>query len=284
MSWSLRDIPDQTGRTIVITGANSGIGYHAAKHLVRRGADVILACRRMDAAQDAADRINLDSPGHATPAHLDLEDLDSVDAFAAAAPERIDVLINNAGVMMTPRRVSPQGYEAQWAINVVGHAHLTKRVLPRIQDRVVTLSSIAHLDGVIDPATWHGENYNPWKAYQQRKLGDLIFGLRLQQHLEANGSSVQSVIAHPGASITKISKDMPLGHKLSMALYAPFLQSADKGSWPTLRAATDTVDGGSYWGPKGYRELRGAPEPAHIAGRALKTETQELVWAAVWDN
>lgn len=291
MAWSPRDIPDQTGRTFVVTGANSGIGYHAAKHLARKGAHVVLACRRSGAAEAAAKRIREDvsargrgagPPGTATATHLDLIDLDSVAAFAKAAPERIDVLVNNAGVMMTPRRISPQGYESQWAINVVGHAELTRLLLPRVKDRVVTVSSIAHRHGRIDPATWNGDQYHPWRAYGQTKLADLVFALRLQRHLEETGSAVRSVACHPGVSLTRLHKDMPLGLKAAMVLYVPFLQSGEKGAWPTLRAATDDVPGGSYWGPRGFREMRGRPAEAHIAKRALDPRTQEMVWDAVW--
>ncbi len=286
MAWSPDAIPDQSDRTFVVTGANSGIGYHAAKVLAERGADVVLACRRLDAAQEAAQRINQapDARGTATAAHLDLEDLDSVRAFADAAPERIDVLVNNAGIMMVPRRLSPQGYEAQWAVNVVGHAALTRLLLPRVQDRVVTISSIAHRSGRIDPATWHGERYNPWEAYAQSKLGDLMFALRLQRHLEEAGSPVRSVAAHPGGSLTRLAKDIPTTMKVAMVLYLPLLQSAYKGCWPTLRAATDDVPGGSYWGPKGHKEWRGPPAEAQIMPHARDEEVQDVVWKAVWEN
>lgn len=282
MTWTPADIPDQSGKTIVITGANSGIGFHAAKHLVRNGAHVVLACRRLDAAQAAAAK--LDGPGKAEAMHLDLEDLTSVDAFAEAAPESIDILINNAGIMMVPYRLSPQGFEAQWAVNVVGHARLTKLLLPRIKERVVTISSIAHLGGHINPDTFRQHaDYNPWKAYAQSKLGDLIFALELEKHLRAEGSDVISVAAHPGVSLTRLSKDMPLAMKLGMVLYVPFLQSGDKGSWPTLRAATDAIDGGTYWGPRGHREWRGPPEQAHVAKRAMLPDNVQAVWDAVWN-
>lgn len=280
MAWSPKDIPDQTGRTFVITGANSGIGFHAAKHLVARGADVVLACRRLDAGKAAAAKLS--GPGSARALHLDLEDQDSVRAFAAEAPERIDVLVNNAGIMMVPKRMSPQGIEAQWAVNVVGHALLTRLLLDRVTDRVVTVSSIAHRKGRIEPASWDGSDYDAWKAYGQSKLGDLMFALRLQRHLEESGSAVRSVAAHPGVSLTRLAKDIPLSIKAAMVLYVPFLQSADKGSWPTLRAATDDVAGGSYWGPRGFQEWRGPPEPARIEPHALDEDVQEAVWDAVW--
>ncbi len=282
MTWTPKDIPDQTGRTYVITGANSGIGYHAAKHLVQKGADVVLACRRLDAAEAAAAKINGLGPGTATAAHLDLEDLESVRAFAKEAPASIDVLVNNAGIMAVPHRLSPQGYESQWAVNVVGHALLTKLLVKRITDRVVTISSIAHRRGRIRPETWHGEDYNPWEAYAQSKLGDLMFALRLQTHFEKHKLPLKSVAAHPGVSMTRLSKDMPVSMKLGMVFYVPFLQSGDKGSWPTLRAATDDVPGGSYWGPKSKAEWRGPPVEAVIEPHALDQETQETVWRAVW--
>ncbi len=281
MPWTPTDIPDQSGKTFVITGANSGIGFHAAKHLVRRGADVVLACRRLDAAEAAAGKLS--GPGTATAAHLDLEDLDSVAAFSKKAPKTIDVLVNNAGIMMVPYRLSPQGFEAQWAVNVVGHARLTKLLLPRIRERVVTVSSIAHLRGSIRPETFgEHEDYNAWEAYAQSKLGDLIFALELDRHLREEGSKVLSVAAHPGVSLTRLAKDMPLWLKLTMLSYVPFLQSGDRGSWPTLRAATDDVEGGSYWGPSGRKEWRGPPVPAHIAKRARDPENVQRVWRAVW--
>ncbi len=282
MTWTPQQIPDQAGRTFVITGANSGIGFHAAKHLVANGADVVLACRRLDAAQAAADKLT--GPGTASAAHLDLEDLDSVAAFSDIAPDSIDVLVNNAGIMMVPYRLSPQGYEAQWAVNVVGHAQLTKALLPRIEERVVTIASIAHLSGAIEPATFTShDGYNPWKAYAQSKLGDLIFALELEKHLRATGSSVKSMAAHPGVSLTRLAKDMPLSMKLGMLFYVPFLQSGDKGSWPTLLAATDDVDGGTYWGPRGHREWRGPPAQAHVAKRALDATNAANVWQHAWD-
>ncbi len=282
MAWTPQDIGDQSGRTFVITGANSGIGYHAAKMLARAGAEVVLACRRLDAAEAAAKRINEVASGRATAAHLDLEDLDSVRAFAAEAPKSIDVLVNNAGIMMVPLRLSPQGFEAQWAVNLVGHALLTRLLLPRIQDRVVTVSSLAHRIGRIDPGTWRGEGYSAWAAYAQSKLGDLVFALRLQRHFDETGSPLRSVAAHPGVSLTRLAKDVnPLG-KIAMLAYVPFLQSGKKGAWPTLRAATDDVAGGSYWGPRGFREWRGAPAEARIDARARDEAAQELVWKAVW--
>ncbi len=284
MAWNPRDIGDQTGRTFVITGANSGVGYHAAHNLAAAGAQVVLACRRLDAAQDAAVRIDADVPGgaRARAAHLDLENLESVRTFAASAPASIDVLVNNAGIMMVPQRLSPQGIEAQWAVNVVGHAALTRLLLPRITDRVVTVSSLAHRKGSIDPATWGGEGYTPWAAYAQSKLGNLLFALRLQRHFEETGSPLRSMAAHPGISLTRLAKDMGAMAKIAMLAYVPFLQSAEKGSWPTLRAATDDVPGGTYWGPAGRKEHRGPPAEAHIANRARDGALQDLVWDAVW--
>ncbi len=282
MSWTPSEIPDQAGKTYVITGANSGIGHHAAKHLVRKGAEVVLACRRLDAAEAAAERLSGEA-GTATAAHLDLADLDSVAAFADRAPPSIDVLINNAGVMMVPFSTTPQGYESQWGINVVGHAALTKALLPRIEHRVVTISSLAHRDGRIDPGSWRSSSgYDPRAAYCQSKLGDLIFALELQRHLEETGSEVLSVAAHPGASRTRLAKDVVWSVLPRLLLYLPFTQSADEGSWPTLYAATTDVEGGSYWGPGGRKERRGPPAAAHISDRARKPEWRETVWDSLW--
>ncbi len=284
MKWSLDDIPDQTGKTVVITGANSGIGYYAALELAKRGADVVLACRRLDAAEEAAARINKVARGRARGELLDLGDLESVAAFVARAPKTIAVLINNAGIMMVPEALTPQGYESQWGVNVVGHAALTHGLLDRITERVVTIASLAHRSGDIDPASFTGADYNPWKAYAQSKLGDLIFALRLERHLRESGSNVISVAAHPGVSLTRLAKDMPWYLKALMLPYVPFLQTAARGALPTLYAATADVEGGTYWGPRGRKERRGRPHKAHIAGRALKPANQETVWAAVWPD
>ncbi len=285
MKWSPDDMPDQAGKTVVITGANSGIGYYAALELAKHGADVVLACRRLDAAQAAADRINKVAPGRARAEHLDLADLDSVRAFVARAPERIDILINNAGIMMVPFAKTPQGFESQWGINVVGHAALTHGLLDRITQRIVTIASLAHRHGRIEPETFTGGGeYVPWKAYAQSKLGNLLFALELERHLRATGSDVLSVAAHPGVSLTRLAKDTPWYLKMLMLPYVPFLQSGNKGSWPTLYAATADVEGGSYWGPRGRREHRGSPAPARIAGRAKKQDNAAAVWNAVWPD
>ncbi len=283
MRWTPANMPDQTGKTVVITGANSGIGYHAALHLAKAGADVVLACRRLDAAEEAAARINAVAPGRARAAHLDLADLDSVAAFAARAPASIDVLINNAGIMMVPHARTPQGHESQWGVNVVGHAALTHALLPRIKERVVTISSLAHRHGRIDPGSFDGAgDYHPWHAYAQSKLGDLLFSFALDRHLREQGSPVRSVAAHPGVSLTRLHKDMPWALKLLLVPYVPFLQSSNKGSWPTLYAATMDVPSGSYWGPRGRREHRGSPAAAHVARRAQDPDAMQLVWDAVW--
>ncbi len=276
-------MPDQHGRTFVITGANSGIGYHAALQLAKKGADVVLACRRLGAAEEAAAKINQKAPGRARAELLDLADLSSVAAFVERAPESIDVLINNAGIMMVPFARTPQGIESQWGVNVVGHAALTHALLPRIKDRVVTISSLAHRHGAIEPATFTDEAlYNPWKAYAQSKLGDLIFSFTLQEHLEATGSEVISVAAHPGVTLTRLAKDVPWYLKALMLPYVPLLQSGGHGALPTLYAATQDVPGGSYWGPSSRREHRGPPGPARVARRARDPTNKATVWSAVW--
>lgn len=276
VKWTPEQIHDQSGKTFVITGANSGIGFHAAKRLVEAGGDVIIACRRVDAAEEAASKMT--GPGSVHVEQLDLADLDSVAEFVARAPKSIDVLVNNAGVMMTPKWMTKQGWEYQWGINVVGHMALTKALLPRIQDRIVNIASLAHGSGAIDPTSFRGEHYDAMKSYAQSKLGNLIFTLELQRHLEEIGSHVRVVAAHPGVTLTRLAKDSKWWVKIMFLPYVPLLMGGDKGSWPTLKAAVDDVPGGSYWGPDGRGERRGTPAEARIAGRCHKPDYRKAVW------
>lgn len=280
MAWSAADIPDQSGRTVVITGGNSGIGYPTALELAKKGAEVHIAARDATRGEAAVRRIQ--KQGAQAHFHrLDLGDLDDVARFVEAAPESVDVLINNAGIMMTPPWTTKQGYEAQWGINVVGHAQLTKHLLGRVTDRVVTISSIAHQRGRIIPESWRSlDRYQPWWAYSQSKLGNLLFAQALDRRLDGER---RSVAAHPGISLTRLSRDMPLKFKAAMLAYVPFLQSAARGALPTLYAATQDVPGGSYWGPRGFREWRGAPGPAEVFLHAQNEALQDEVLDAVWN-
>src|ERR1700735_2706790 len=202
--WGASDIPDQHGRTAVITGANSGIGLEAARYLAARGARVVLACRDEGKAQTVAAQIGAEVPGaEADTVALDLSSLQSVRAAAAAIRSRyprLDLLVNNAGVMMPPLSRTADGFELQFGTNHLGHFALTGLVLPQVTGRVVTVSSDAHKGGAIDfdDLNWERKRYRPWRAYGQSKLANLLFASELQRRLTQAGSSVKATAAHPG--------------------------------------------------------------------------------------
>ena len=279
MKWTDADIPDQTGRTIVVTGANTGLGEATARQLAARGARVVLACRNTAKGDAAAARMTGDVAVRA----LDLADLASVRAFAEATPA-VDVLINNAGIMAVPHGRTADGFELQFGTNFLGHFALTLLLLPRISDRVVTLSSGAHRIGRIDldDLNWEGRRYRPWGAYGQSKLADVMFAYELHRRLAARGSAIRSVAAHPGYAATELQshtesiadKIMGLGNRL-------LGESAARGAWPTLYAATmPDVSGGAFYGPDGIGEFRGHPHRV----RSSKASTDETVALKLWDR
>jgi len=280
--WTSDDIADQSGRVVVITGANSGIGLQAATALGAKGAHVIFACRTV-AKADAA-RASL--PGSHETRELDLSDLDSVRRFAGEmAGVNLDVLINNAGIMAVPQARSAQGYELQFATNVLGHFLLTGLLLGQIQDRVVTLSSQMHRVGRLDLADLGGEKrpYRAWAAYSQSKLANLMLALELQRRLDAAGSPVISVAAHPGYAATNLQSGggplqslvMGLGNRLPF-----FAQSAEMGALPTLYAATvPDLPGGSYVGPDWPGEMRGHPTLVGTSTAAQDRPQARELWA-----
>jgi len=293
MSWSPSAIPDQSGRTMIVTGANSGIGYEAALALAKAGARVILACRSETKGFDAAARINAAAPGKAVFEGLDLANLASIHGFAARIKDKhgaIDVLINNAGVMSLPRRtLTADGFEMQIGVNFLGHYALTGLLLPALMKapapRVIQLASIAHRRGRIDFDNFQGErSYRPWLTYNQTKLAMLMFALELQRRSDAGGWGLISLAAHPGIARTELVANGPGPSGLMaflLALGGPFVtQSAAAGAWPTELAATaPDVTPGGYYGPTGFMEFRG---PAGVA----KPEPQALdrtVAARLWD-
>jgi NAD(P)-dependent dehydrogenase (short-subunit alcohol dehydrogenase family) len=287
MAWVSSSIPDQTGRVVVITGANSGIGLEAAKVLSRKGAHVVMACRNVDKGVAAQRAVG----GSSEVRKLDLADLASVHAFADDLEGDVDVLVDNGGVMAPPLQRTVDGFESQLGTNVMGHAALTALLLPRVTDRVVWLSSAMHRFGHIDLAdlNWEHRRYRRWPAYGQSKLADLMLAYELQRRLTLAGSSVRSVAAHPGYSSTNLQRNMggrftaPLQNLVARAGF--LVQTAEAGAWPTLYAATtpDLV-GGSYVGPSGPGEMTGAPhlvgssDASHDAavGRALFDQVEEL--------
>ncbi len=275
--WTADHLPDQSGRTIIVTGANSGLGEATAARLAARGARVVLACRNTEKGTAAARRMT----GDVGVRHLDLADLASVRAFAATT-DGADVLINNAGVMAVPEKRTADGFELQIGTNFLGHFALTLLLLPSLTDRVVTVSSPAHRMGHIDLAdlNWEHRAYRRWAAYGQSKLADLMFAFELDRRLSAAGSPVRSVAAHPGYAATELQfhteapehRLMGLGNRL-------FAQSADAGARPMLYAATmSDVRGGDYWGPDGIGEMRGYPKRVGAARRARDEAVARRLW------
>ncbi len=247
-----------------MTGANSGLGLATARELARAGARVVLACRSTEKGKDAASRIVSLVPGaDVQPAVLDLADLESVRAFPASAPDRVDLLINNAGVMAAPRRVTKQGFESQFATNHLGHFALTGLLLGRLLSapapRVVTVSSTLHRRGKMNFDDLQGERkYSPWGAYGQSKLANLMFCFELQRRAVEAGTALLSMAAHPGYAATNLqfaATDRFYEKAFGWIGNRVFAQSADMGALPTLYAATVAdLPGGTYVGPGGRSE------------------------------
>jgi NAD(P)-dependent dehydrogenase (short-subunit alcohol dehydrogenase family) len=270
MSWRVEDAPDQAGRRIVVTGANSGLGEVTARRLAARGASVVLACRDTAKGAAAADRMS----GDVTVRRIDLGDLASVRAFAESVGD-IDVLVNNAGVMATPFARTADGFELQIGTNFLGHYALTARLLPRLRDRVVTVASPAHRMGrlLVEDLNWERRRYRRWAAYAQSKLADLVFAVELHRRLSASGASLRSVAAHPGYAATDIGRGGGLEQRVIRLGNRLFAQSAEAGAAPILYAATmPDVQGGDYWGPDGIVEMRGHPKRVGCSPKALDPE------------
>ncbi|UXA18592.1 SDR family NAD(P)-dependent oxidoreductase [Mycobacterium sp. SMC-4] len=283
--WSSADIPDQTGRTAVITGANTGLGFETAKALAAHGAHVVLAVRDTAKGEQAAARIT----GDVTVQELDLTSLASIAAAADALKsryERIELLINNAGVMTTPKSTTADGFELQFGTNHLGHFALTGLLLDRILDvpgsRIVTVSSNGHkMGGAIhwDDLQWE-RSYSRMGAYTQSKLANLMFTYELQRRLAPRGTTI-AVAAHPGTSTTDLARSLPRPIERAFLAIAPvvFAQTPDQGALPTLRAATDPgVLGGQYYGPKGIGQQRGAPVVVASSAQSHDVDQQRRLW------
>ncbi|ORA16847.1 SDR family NAD(P)-dependent oxidoreductase [Mycobacterium asiaticum] len=288
--WSVSDIPDQSGRTVVVTGANTGIGYHTAAELAFRGAHVVLAVRNLEKGNTALARIIAVKPdADITLQELDLGSLASIrraaQALRASYP-RIDLLINNAGVMWTPKQVTEDGFELQFGTNHLGHFALTGLLLDHLLavrgSRVVTVSSLGHrLRAAIhfDDLQWE-RSYSRVGAYGQSKLANLLFTYELQRRLADAAAPTLAVAAHPGGSNTDLSRNLPGIVQPIKAVLAPLLfQGPQSGAWPTLRAATDpTVEGGQYYGPDGLGEQRGRPKLVQSSAQSHDAELQRRLW------
>jgi NAD(P)-dependent dehydrogenase (short-subunit alcohol dehydrogenase family) len=290
------DIPDQRGRVALVTGANTGIGWETARALAVHGATVVLGCRNTDRAANAAARIREVAPEATVEVmQLDLGDLDSVSAAASdlrARHDRLDLLINNAGIMAVPRSATVQGFESQIGVNHFGHFALTGQLLEPLLEtagsRVVTVSSSAHHGGrlVLDDLHWERRTYEPFGAYAASKLANLMFAIELQRRLAAAGSETISVAAHPGLTRTDLARENPGGLTFTVLWWlrpvidAVASQPAATGALPTLRAAVDPgASGAAYYGPANLNETRGPPVPARISRAARDRATAERLWA-----
>jgi len=284
-SWTQSDIPDQTGRVAIVTGANSGIGLETARELARKGAHVVLACRSQARAEAALEDIRSDLPeARIEFMALDLADLEQVRVFADAVHERfdrLDLLVNNAGVMVPPATKTKQGYELQLGVNHLGHFALTGQLLDLLLAtdgaRIVNVSSMAHRFGSVnfDDLDFDARGYNASAAYGQSKLANLLFTAELARRLEAAGASVLVAAAHPGWTQTNLQKHSALFQRLN-----PFFgMQPIGGALPTLRAATDAdVEAGDYFGPSRFFEMSGPPRKAARSRAAQDRNDAKRLW------
>jgi NAD(P)-dependent dehydrogenase (short-subunit alcohol dehydrogenase family) len=289
VAWSLADIPDQTGRRVIVTGANSGLGLVAARELARRGAAVVLACRSQAKGAAALEQVRAAAPDATVElAALDLARLESVREFAAAQDGPLDLLLNNAGVMAPPRSETADGFELQFGTNHLGHFALTGLLLGALKaaeaPRVVTISSNGHHVSRLDFDDLQFERrYRRWRAYGNSKLANLLFMRELDRRARAAGLRLVSVAAHPGYTATNLQfAAPPLVDRLVMrVLNVAVAQRADKGALPPLYAATmPGLPGGSYVGPDGPGHWRGNPQLVGMSKRAQDPETARRLWEA----
>lgn len=280
------DVPDQSGRTMIVTGSNTGIGFEIARVLAQRGARVLLACRSRDKAEAAMARIGAAAPG-ADLAFLPLDqgDLASVRAAAEIAGQevRLDALINNAGVMMPPLTRTAQGFEQQFGVNHLGTFALTGLLLPKLAEmpggRVVITSSIAHKTGRIDFANLDAaKSYSRGDFYSQSKLANLLHMTELDRRLRAAGSPVAALACHPGVAASELTRHFPFSNLLGSAM-GFLLNTAAQGAWPALQAATDpAAQSGDYYGSQQWREMRGTSGKASRAPQGCDLAIARRLW------
>ncbi|MEU1984999.1 oxidoreductase [Nocardia sp. NPDC019395] len=276
--WTADAMPALDGRTVVVTGANSGVGFGTAAAFARAGAHVVLAVRNPDRGAEAARRIG----GSNEIRRLDLADSASIRDFAESWSGDISILVNNAGVAMVPESRTRDGFEMQFGTNHLGHFALTNRLLPHITDRVVTLASGAHRVGRIDfdDLDLHKSGYHPIKAYGRSKLANLLFTLELERRLRQAGSDIRSTAAHPGYAATELGTAGRNKYLVGLVHLAGryLAQPPEKAALPTLFAATQDLPGASYVGPDGRNELHGYPTLVGRSARASDVETARRLW------
>jgi NAD(P)-dependent dehydrogenase (short-subunit alcohol dehydrogenase family) len=277
-TFSTQDIPSMSGRTVIVTGANSGIGRAAAKALAAKGARIVLAVRNTDKGRAAAAQM----AGATEVRRLDLANLDSVREFAAGWDGEIDLLINNAGIMIPPKSLTADGFELQFGTNHLGHFALTNLLLEHVTGRVVTVSSSGYRFGTIDfdDLQWERRPYKVWPAYGQSKLANLLFTAELQRRLIAVGSSVKATAAHPGYAATNLQSHS--GSRVMGALTAVtnrlLAQDADGGALPTLYAAVADIPGNSFAGPAQFMEWRGGAKLVKRTAAAEDMAVARRLW------
>jgi NAD(P)-dependent dehydrogenase (short-subunit alcohol dehydrogenase family) len=293
--WTAEQIPSQAGKTALVTGANSGIGYQAAVELAKHGAYVLMGCRSVPKGEAALARLKAEVPGaKAELVELDMASLRSIRVFATAYVESgaaLDLLLNNAGVMALPKReVTEDGFERQFGTNHLGHFALTGLLLPALAKapaaRVVTVASLAHRNGKIDFDNLQSEkSYKPWDAYGESKLANILFAKELDRRAKAAGMGLVSVPVHPGVSVTNIFANGPGATGLKAMVFkmlSPVLMQPDTaGALPTLYAATAPgVKGGEYIGPDGFMEMKGAPVVVQPKPQGQDMAVAKKLWEA----
>lgn len=294
-NWSTDEIQDLSGSTIVVTGANSGLGYEASKEFARKGGHVVMACRSIDRGENAAEEIREELPSASLSVHeCDLADLDSIRSFAeefSSTYSSLHILCNNAGVMAIPRSETEQGFETQFGVNHLGHFALTGLLLDSLietggETRIVTQSSMIHENGEIDFEDLNSEeSYDEWGAYGQSKLANLLFSYELDRRLRAADLDVTSVGCHTGYAATNLQRRGPEMSGSRLRLFAMgaanrvLAQGADTGALALLYAATaHDIEGGQYVGPGGFRKMRGAPELQRSSDGSYDRENARRLW------
>lgn len=277
--WTAAQLPDLSGQTVVVTGASSGIGAVTAGELSRAGAKVVLGVRDVAKGEAIAARM----AGETDVRRLDLTDLASVREFAGGWAGHLDILINNAGIMMVPAGRTADGFELQIGTNHLGHFALTNLLLPQITGRIVTVTSDLHKIGKIkvDDLNWENRTYKPLGAYCQSKLANVLFTLELQRRLTSSGSVVRAVAAHPGVAETNlISHVGGFQGAVSKLFLGPITQDGEHGALPTLYAATQDIPGGSYVGPDGVIHTKGYPEVSKPSRLSRNADLARRLWDA----